>query len=518
MSPPLRLVRVLAAACIGCLLVAAAAQALEKNSAYLAALESITAEDLTRHVTALAGEDFQGREAGTRGGRAAGDYLAQQFARLQLPGGGPDGSYFQPFPPNFRNVLAMVVGSDPEARRQVVVVGAHYDHVGYGTSRNSRGSIGQIHPGADDNASGTAGLLELAEALSLLQRPPRRSILLICFDAEEKGLLGSQYWTSHPTLPLGRVVAMLNMDMIGRLRADRLAVMGWRSGAGWRRLVSEQNDAAALSLDFSWTLTDHADEWPFFARGIPVLMVHTGLHDEYHTPRDKAKLINGPGMSRVARLIFAVAYDLAERPDAPHIRRVAGRETEDRRRAMDGPPRLPERLGVAWHIDPTVTDGVRITRVTPDSPAAKAKIRPGDHILRLADREIRGDDDLIGAVRTAPSPAQVIVRRADQGEPEQLSIELAGEPLRLGIVWRVDDAEPGTIILTHVVPGSPAAQAGLRAGDRIDQVGGRDFADEAQFSALVDSFPDVLTLTVERDGRMRTIVVQVAATPVRRAA
>ena len=117
-------------------------------------------------------------------------------------------------------------------------------------------------------------------------------------------------------------------------------------------------------------------------------------------------------------------------------------------------------------------------RVNPNSPADKAGLKSGDRILRCAGREIHSDDDLIGAVMSAESPLELTLQRKGEDKPADISVELAGQPLRLGISWRVDDAEPGTIILTHVVPGSPAARAGLLAGDRIYQIAGRDFADE----------------------------------------
>ena len=224
----------------------------------------------------------------------------------------------------------MLDGSDPKLKEQVVVVGAHYDHVGRGNSHNSRGPIGYIHPGADDNASGTSALLELAEAFSLLPEPPRRSILFVGLRRRREGAAWARSISPPiPTVPLGRVVAMLNIDMIGRLRNDKLTVYGTRTGFGLRRAVCEQNDESGLTLDFSWELNDEADHYPFFTRNIPVLMFHTGLHDEYHTPRDTAKTIDTAGESRVVRLAFALLHDLAQREAVPPIRKAASQETED---------------------------------------------------------------------------------------------------------------------------------------------------------------------------------------------
>jgi hypothetical protein len=404
-------------------------------------------------------------------------------------------------------------------KKQVILVSAHYDHIGYGTRRNSRGPIGYIHNGADDNASGTAGLLELAEAYTVLAKPPKRSILFAFWDAEEKGLLGSRYWIAHPTLPLDAVVMEINLDMIGRLREDRLIVYGTRSGYGLRKLVSCQNEGLALKLDFSWTLKPNSDHYPFFQRDIPILLWHTGMHDAHHTPYDDAKLINHAGLSRVTRLLFHVTYDLADRPQVPGFRREAGSET-DKTRAWRAAyrPQPASRLGVGWRRQDSSGDGVRLTRVASGSPAEKAGLRPGDRIVRCAGREIHSGDELSGGVMGAESPASLVVVRPGRPEPLQLSVQLDGTPLRLGITWRVDDAEPGTLILTHVVPGSPAAEAGLRIGDRIYQIAGRDFSDDSQFAQLAATLPEPLELLVERNGQVRTVVLHFQTEPLRRAA
>jgi hypothetical protein len=411
--------------CLGWTVLVAA----EKNSAYRVALESITADDLGRNVQYLADDKLEGREAGSPGGRAAGDWLAGQFASLHLRPSGTGGAFLQPFPPSDRNVLGMVPGGDPQLKDYVVVVGAHYDHVG---RRQKDGKV-EIYPGADDNASGTSAVLELARALTLLAAPPKRSVLLACWDGEEKGMLGSKHWLAHPTVPLDHVVTVVNVDMIGYLRSDRLMVLGWRTGCGFRRLLSEQNcgpDGGNLLLEFPWTLTANADHFAFYERGLPVFMLHTGMHENYHKPSDEARRINREGMQRVTRLLFAAVYELANQPKVSGFRSTAGSENEDARK--------------------------RLT------------------------------------------------------EPEALSIQPGDKPLRLGLAWRVDPAEPGTIVLSHVVAGSPAAAAGLRVGDRIYRIGGRDFVDDAAFASLARALPGPIELLVERDGQLRVFVLHLA--------
>jgi len=482
-----------------------ASPAAERNSSYLSAMASIRHAELKAHVDYLADDQREGREAGSRGGRAAADYLRAELEQLELVGAGFDGGYFQPFGPNFRNVLALLEGSDPDAQAEYVLVGAHYDHVGYGTRRNSLGRVGAIHNGADDNASGTSGLLELAEAFAMLPEPPRRSILFVFWDAEEKGLLGSKYWVAHPTVPLERVAVVLNMDMIGRLRDGRVMVFGSRTGYGLRRLVSLQNEELGLAMKFSWTMEPNADHYPFFGRGIPVLMLHTGLHDDYHRPSDDAELINAEGMQRVVRLMFGVVYELASRDQVPGFRAEARREARySLRRLLAHVPRIRDRLGARWEESQSPGGSVRLTSVALGSPADQAKLRPGDRIVQFAHREIHSGSELARTLMAAENPVPVVVERPGADGPVQLILELDGTPMRLGITWRVDDAEPGTIILTHVVPGSPAAEAGLEVGDRIYRIAGRDFADDAEFSRLAKTLPGPLTLLVEREGRLRS--------------
>lgn len=497
-----------------------AARGVEKNSSYRAAIESIKAEELTAQVEQLAGPAMEGREAGTKGGQAAGEYIAKQFARLHLQGAGDDGTFFQPFDDGLRNVLAIVPGSDPKLRDQTIVVGAHYDHVGLGGGGLSLSGYGEIHPGADDNASGTSAVIELAKALTILTPKPKRSIVLAAWDGEEKGLLGSKHWVAHPTVPLDRVAAVVNLDMVGRLRDNHLQVFGVRSGSGWRRLVSSQNDETGLKLDFSWDLQSKSDHYLFFDRGIPVIMFHTGLHDNLHRSTDTAKLINGSGMAQVTRLLLGVVCELADRPAVPEYRAAARHESPETEKEIDQQTFRPtDRLGVEWVEDAAKTGGVVVSDVRPESPAAEAGLLEGDRIVRFAGRDIRSDDDFFGAVSGADSPAPIRIKRPGTEKPIELKVSLDGHPLRWGIVWRVDEAEPGALILSRIVPGSPAATAGLRPGDRVYQAAGHDFADEAEFLRLVKSHAETLTLLIERDGRLRVVTLQRdIAEPMRRAA
>ncbi len=472
---------------------------------------SITADEAGQHVAKLADDTFEGRESGSRGGRAAGIYIVERLKALGLKGGLPKGGFYQNFGV-YNNILATVEGRDEQLKDQVIVVGAHYDHVGYGNARNSLGPSGFIHNGADDNASGVAGLLEVAEAITRLPELPKRTILFAFWDGEERGLLGSKHWGEQPTVPLARVPIVLNADMIGRLRDNRVIVYGSRTIAGLRRLVSEQNDASDLTLDFSWELKGDSDHYTFSNRNIPVLMLFTGLHDDYHRPSDDAEKINSEGMERITRLMFNVLVELADAPSLGPFRHKAQQEastfTQRQVERPLAPP--PGRLGIRWDERQARQGAVVVTAVGAGSAAETGGIRVGDRLVRFAGQEVGDVDQLRRLVLAAADPVAVVVERPGEGDPRELTLELPGAPARLGIGWRTDDAEPGVVIVNRLTPGSAADIAGIRAGDRIQRVSGSDFVDAEDFRRRVNSEPGVLRLDVETAGRVRTVEIPLA--------
>jgi hypothetical protein len=470
---------------------------------------SITVDDLRRHAERLSDDTFEGREAGSRGGHAAGVYIGREFQKHKLAGGAGRSGYYQSFGAQYRNILGLLPGSDPKLKEEVVMIGAHYDHVGYGTLQNSYGPTGFIHNGADDNASGVAGLLEIVEAFAQLETRPKRTILFAYWDGEEKGLLGSKHWVSQPTLPLDKVRIALNMDMIGRLRNDTVEVYGARSGRDLRRLTSLNNRDANLRFNFIWKMRDDSDHFTFFQRGIPVLMLHTGLHDDYHRPSDDPEKLNVAGMHRVVQVISGVLYDLAEQPQLSGFRQASRTESELTQKEWERPlPAAPSRLGLSWDAAAeTAGKGLIVDRVARGSAAEQAGIRAGDKIIRFIGQPISDGEEFKSLVLSAENPARIEVERAGAAEPIALDVQLTGKPVRLGISWRVDDAEPNAVVLSRVTAGSPAAQAGLFVNDRIYEVGGKPFASSAEFRQLL-SASGPLELLVERYGRLKTISLQ----------
>ncbi len=495
------------------------AQAAERSAALRTALESIRANVLQEHVDYLADDELAGRLPGTDGSRQASEYLSRRLAALNLEPGGPDGSYFQEFAPNYRNVLALLRGSDSARNQELVIVGAHYDHVGLGCRRTSRGKIGKIHNGADDNASGCSAVLELAAALTMLPEPPRRSVLFAFWDAEELGFFGSQHWRNNPTVPLQQVVAVVTLDMVGRMRDEELFVFGVRTAPGLRRFLSEQNADLGVRLLFSWDMKRNSDHYIFFERNLPALLLHTGIHDDYHTPRDVAATINSEGMERAARYTFRVVHELADRDEPFPFREQARRESEwmcARRFARRA--ELPDRLGAGWEKHPAAEGGVRLNRILFDGPAHQAGLRAGDRVLQFAGQPIETADDLSGAILTAQTPTNVAVARQGEAEPVRVEVALNGRPWRLGVTWHRDDAEPGAFVLTFVAPGTPAALAGLMPGDRVYQIAGTEPATDDEFVQRVEEADGSVELLIEREGQIQKVTIPLKPLEFRRAA
>jgi hypothetical protein len=207
------------------------------------------------------------------------------------------------------NVIGYLEGSDPLLRKQIVVVGAHYDHVGY--KKQHAPGEDYIYNGADDNGSGTVALLEIAAALGALPERPRRTILLIAFAGEEKGLFGSEYYAREPLFPLDSTVAMLNMDMVGRNSPDSLQLIGAASSPDLGRIVREENSRVGFVLRDEVLSSGGSDHMSFQKRNVPALFFHSGLHADYHKVSDSPDKIDMYKVARTARLVFLTAVHLA---------------------------------------------------------------------------------------------------------------------------------------------------------------------------------------------------------------
>ncbi len=315
------------------------------------------------------------------------------------------------------NVVGLLEGSDPMLKDEIIVIGAHYDHLGRGgVSSLAPHRTGEVHNGADDNASGIAGLLELAQALAATRASLRRSVLFIAFSAEEMGLLGSNHYVKHPLLPLERTIAMFNFDMIGRLRESGVLVYGVGTSPFWQVALERANASVRLNLRVRDDGVGPSDHTSFYLKDIPVLHFFTGVHEDYHKPSDDAEKINAEGAQRIVSLAYELVRELDRQPTRPAF--VHARE--ERREAIASGFRVY--IGTIPDYAESV-EGVKIAGVRPGSPAERAGMRTGDVILRIGRREIRNVYDYTYALQ-----------ELKDGEEVEFVILRGGERLSLKVV------------------------------------------------------------------------------------
>ncbi|MHC4607077.1 MAG: M20/M25/M40 family metallo-hydrolase [Planctomycetota bacterium] len=268
------------------------------------ALDSVSDKDFKDHVTFLAGDKCAGRGTGQPGGKVAAEYLAKQFKEYGLEPGGDGSKYLKSFTcrgAETWNVIGYLKGQDSSAKDEVVVVGGHYDHLGKGKSGYA--------PGADDNASGTVGVLEVAEAFVEADLPHDRTIVFACFGAEEKGLVGSGNYVRNPKFPIAKTIAMINLDMISRGSMDSLTMLN--ASSAWDPLFNEINKHVSFSLRRSRSgASDHAN---FLRAGVPAVFVHTGIHGDLHKRSDTASKCNWKKCEKVGEYVCLLTMKLAEK-------------------------------------------------------------------------------------------------------------------------------------------------------------------------------------------------------------
>ena len=394
---------------------------------------------LRRDVTFLSTDLLAGRGTGTAGYDSAAAYVVRRWRQLELTpvllanaeacgsaalGIACDSVYRQHFVARSAaaahagvdpelptsNVVALLRGHDPALRDQYLVIGAHLDHLGRAAGGALDPQAGDaIRNGADDNASGSAVVMELARLLAA--NPPRRSVLFVHFSGEELGLLGSQYFVEHLPVPIENVVAMINFDMVGRLREDKLIVYGISTAEEMTGLVDSANVDPKLDLRTVADGFGPSDHSSFYAKGIPVLHMFTDLHDEYHRATDDVETLSIEGMARVARYAERVARGIADRQD---------RLTPVRR----APPVVSSSPGSgsgAWFgsIPDMVASkdpGVRLTGVSPGSPAEQAGVRAGDVLIEFGGQAVGDLYQFTDALRARQpgDTVRVVVRRAGQ--------------------------------------------------------------------------------------------------------
>jgi Zn-dependent M28 family amino/carboxypeptidase len=331
------------------------------------------------------------------------------------------------------NVVAILRGRGPQAD-ECIVIGAHYDHLGVRKPRTRRFKAGklvseetppQVHNGADDNASGVAGLIEIARMFS--EGPPtNRSVVFAAFTAEESGLHGSKYFVEHPVCRLDHTAAMLNMDMIGRMKpgANRVLVFGAESGTGVEEVVMQAARQLGMTYEVTGDSGGRSDHAPFVQSSVPSMHFMTGLHRDYHQPSDDSEKINARGGAAVARLVHDVAVELADQSERPEF--VALKRT--RAPAGDssgGTPSYRVVMGLAPGYADDGKPGMAVEYVTDEGPAFMAGMRGGDRIIRIDDRDVANIYDYMAATRGNNPGDTVTVVVLRDGEELTLQVTLA---------------------------------------------------------------------------------------------
>ena len=314
------------------------------------------------------------------------------------------------------NVLAYLPGRTDE----YVIIGAHYDHLGRGNFDSLAPSqIGQIHPGADDNASGTAGVLELARLLAPQKGQLRRGILFASFAGEELGLLGSAAWVRDPTRPLDKAAAMLNMDMIGRIKDQKVYIGGVGTGSTLKAVVEQASEKSGFKIEYSPGGYSSSDHTSFVAKKIPVMFFFSGLHSDYHKPSDTWEKIDPVAATKLLEVVGATLEQLAEAEERPAFIVVA----EERPAGGPGGSGYGPYFGSIPDFG-EVENGVKFSDVRPGSPAAKAGLKAGDILVQFGDKPIKNLYDFTDALRRSKVGDVVEVKVLRDGQPIGASVKL----------------------------------------------------------------------------------------------
>jgi hypothetical protein len=308
------------------------------------------------------------------------------------------------------NVVCVIEGSDPVLKNEAIVIGAHYDHLGRGGDGSLAPSSSEIHHGADDNASGTAGVLELARIFSAQRSKLKRTLVFIAFSGEEEGLLGSNYYVNHPLVPLDKTVAMINMDMIGRMKDSKLSIGGVGTAKEWRQLIGSGDTLALTLSEDGYGPSDHSS---FYIKQIPVLFFWTGTHNDYHKPSDTFDKINYTDEARILKMVARIVKDI----DAADQRLTYTTAKVEQPRTGGFRVYLGTIPNYADSSDGLLIDGVR-----DDSPAAKAGLKAGDKIVKIDNHDVKNVYDYTYALGEMKAGQEYVVEVLRGGEKVTLKI------------------------------------------------------------------------------------------------
>lgn len=370
----------------------------------LATLEPVfSADRMMKTVQYLASDELAGRAPGSAGIEKAADFIARKFASAGLSPAGDDSSYFQTWvdvvdslgtKATVKNVVGVIQGTNPNLKDESVVISAHYDHLGLGWPGASKGNRGKIHHGADDNASGVAVMLELADLLGKTLKP-QRAVIFAAFTSEESGLRGSRFYVENmKRYPAKKAIGDLNFDAVGRLGEKKLYVLNSNSAREWKHIFMGASYVTGVESEMVTQDLDASDQRSFIEASVPGVQVFAGAHEDYHKPTDVASKIDASGLVKVATFAREGLLYLAERE---------GPLTFEGKAAAG--PKRPQTAGERRVSTGSVPDfafsgeGVRIADFSSDSPAAKAGLQKGDIVTRIGQYKVANLRDYSDALK-----------------------------------------------------------------------------------------------------------------------
>ncbi len=322
-----------------------------------------------------------------------------------------------------QNVVTLIEGSDPVLKNEYLVLGAHHDHLGYGGpgSGSRQPDTSAVHYGADDNASGVASVIEIAEKLASDVNQLKRSIIVMTFDGEEMGLLGSKYFVNNPSVDLDKIKGMLNIDMLGRINEEEkdFNIGGVGTAAEFAEIIKKYSENSSLKVETSTAGYGPSDHASFYSNDVPVLFVFSGLHDDYHTPRDTPDKLNYADQKIACDIVYNLIVDLANRDEAL-VFQEAGPKTPEAK----GRPKFKVTLGIMPDVASSDNDGLRIDAVMNGRPAKKAGIMKGDKLIEMDGKPVNNIYDYMSRLSSFKKGQKIKVIVIRDDEKVEIDVEL----------------------------------------------------------------------------------------------
>lgn len=398
-----------------------------------AALEELapvfSAERMMKSVEYLASQELAGRAPGTDGINKAADYIVEKFKSAGLLPGSDDGTYFQSWNEIVdakgnkglvKNIIGIIPGSNPDLKDESVIICAHYDHLGLGWPGANKGNEGKIHPGADDNASGVAVMIELAELLGKTLKP-QRTVIFIAFTSEESGLLGSKYYVKNmKRFPAKKVIGVLNFDTVGRLFKNKLFVLSSNSAREWKFIFMGASYVTGVESEMVTQDLDASDQRSFLEIGVPAVQFFSGANEGYHKPTDTPDKIDAAGLVKVATFAREGILYLADRLEPLTFQGQINGETKKTQT-----PTGERKVSTGSVPDFAFAgEGVRIADLSLDSPAAKAGLQKGDIIIKFGQFKVTNLTDYSNALKNFKPGDLVELIYLRDGKENKTQIEL----------------------------------------------------------------------------------------------